>query len=174
MLKTGDLIGGWLAQTSAKLIKLNSYQSFEEQGGNMKSTDVRIHIGTRSMIKGEGNVHIEIEDISSGVKILDIEMTLSEYGKLVAGNGYNAGVATCRDNYSILGKKKEVKSVQMPKNVISSFAYGDDDLKSTAISAWCEDSGFLVDGWDIWDSGLRSQQNGEKHKLSLYRYVEAL
>ena len=137
----------------------------------MKKIDVKVHIGNRSNQRGEGTVHIEIADVSSGVRIIDVGMSLKEYGELVAGNGFNAGVAECFDSFDLLGKKKETKTVSMPKNIISNFGYKDKENKDIAIGMWCEDKGFIVDGWDIWDNGLRSQQNGTDHKICLYRYV---
>jgi hypothetical protein len=140
----------------------------------MKRVEVKIHIGNRSNQKGEGSVHIEISDVKSGVRIIDVDMSLSEYGELVAGNGFNSGVAECCDNFDVLGKKKESKSVFMPKDIISNFSYDDKENKDIAIGMWCEDNGFIVDGWDVWDNGLRSQQNGVDHKINLFRYVDAL
>lgn len=141
----------------------------------MKKFKCKVHIGHRSIMKGEGDVVIEISDVTSGFQICEVRMSLAEYGESVAGSGYNEGIAEIYDNYDLIGKKKEIKRVHLPKELFSDVPWNKKEDGEIIADEWLADHNEYKDGtvdWQVWDYGFRTQQNGKKHCLVMCRYVE--
>ena len=136
---------------------------------------VRVHIGNRSMQRGDANPFIQIEDVSSGIKIGEICFTPANFGELVAGSGFIEGEMDAVDSeyYENVGRKKEVSFVQIPKSAIKDFGYGKSAEQSAFIDNLMMSTDYLPEGlgWMGWDNGTRTQQPGDSHRVVYYRFV---
>lgn len=136
---------------------------------------VRVHIGNRSMQRGDAHPHIEIEDVASGIKIGDIEFTPAAFGELIAGNGFIEGEmeAVGLNGYKNVGLKKEVRVAFIPKSKIPKFQYSDKYEEAKFIDNLMMYSDHLPEGngWMVWDNGTRSQQPGDNRRVVYYRYL---
>ena len=137
---------------------------------------VRVHIGNKSMQRGDAHPFIQIEDVSSGIRIGEISFTPANFGELVAGSGFIEGEmdAVGSDCYENVGRKKDVSFVQIPKSAIKDFGYGKSEAQSAFIDNLMMHSEYLPDGqgWMVWDNGTRSQQPGDSHRVVYYRFVD--
>lgn len=113
---------------------------------------------------------IVIEDETSHIKVCEVYMTLEEYAMAISGLSCSKAFGmSVVDSSQIanLGKKKEVKTV-----VMSGKRYYDKTAAiAKEIAEFAED--YVADGgWQLWDDGLRTQQNNKDgHQITLYRYV---
>lgn len=91
-------------------------------------------------------------------------MSLAEFGECITGMGACTAEMTIIPNEFVvqnLGKKKELRNL--------TFAwkkYGGDVGELHKLI-----EPHLIDGWMIWSDGLRTQQNGKGHNVTLYRFV---
>ena len=130
----------------------------------------KVTISRRSNTKGEGGVAISIDDEASGLKIVEVQMELTEFAEVSTGLGY------CKAEYRFKPNSFTVENIDKTREVKNIFvdraggAY-DKDKVAEIIKKHIEDSGELIDGWMLHDDGTRSQQHGDKHRVSLKRFV---
>jgi hypothetical protein len=130
----------------------------------------KVTIGRRTNQDNEGSVSISIEDRESGLKVVEVEMSLIDFAQTITG------LACCDAEYRFkpsqstvdnIGKTREIKDIFVGK-VDGVYDRG---KRNALINKSIKDSGELVDGWALHDDGTRSQQNGLNHKVVLKRFV---
>ncbi|AUR87426.1 hypothetical protein NVP1101O_015 [Vibrio phage 1.101.O._10N.261.45.C6] len=106
---------------------------------------------------------LEISDEHSGNRIIEVEMSLKEMGLLVTGLHGVKGEAEVHPLANIAQK-----AVTEP--VFCDKVFGDKDKQCTIVHT--DFLQYKEFGWELWDDGLRSQQNGERHKYTIRRYED--
>ncbi len=130
----------------------------------------KVSITRRGMTKGDGVVSIQITDKESRLRVIEVEMEMIEFAEAITGLSYCKAECFFAPNQFIIdniGKKREVKDIFVERSGL----YGEKD--NEIIRQSVEDSGELVDGWMIHSDGCNTQQHGMKHKVVLYRFVDA-
>lgn len=120
----------------------------------------------------EDYVQIQIEDENSGLKLVELKLTMEDYAYLVTG----LSEIDCKvtgiigeDNFHKLGKTKYVESIPIIVEGKSKY-----DIREMIKS----DPKFLnrfipfEDGCELWSDGTTSQQNDEHYKIVVCRYLE--
>lgn len=114
-------------------------------------------------------ISVVITDGSSGLRVIDVRMSPHDFAMCLTG------LAFCPASYSFapkqftidnIGKKREVKEVFVDRPEV----YGKEEKRNIVLKR-IEESGELVDGWMIHSDGCDSNQNGNMHRASLYRFV---
>lgn len=128
----------------------------------------RVSISRVSSNMSEDFMAIDIEDSSSGLTIVRTEMSLENFAKVITGQGnMECELRRMPSAYTTerYGMKAETKTVLLDN--IS--RYHDKEILKDKIK---EAVGpHLVDGWELWQDGTGSRQDGEKWKAILLRYV---
>lgn len=139
-----------------------------------KRLKASIHVGR---VFGHNVTHpvvIEIGDDLSGTRILDVEMTLEQYGDLVSGSGT---VECSVDLYNCdkVGKRVESKTEFVPFSW-AGWHGKDAALKKAAAKAAAP---FLIDGWesyresDFSNHHCSTERKGIKgQNVVFWRYVD--
>lgn len=116
---------------------------------------------------GDQYIAIKLQDKSSGVQILEFDIDLASFADAITGLGNVEGEISRligADHFWKIGKKCEVKNEYFDGEKHKLHA-NDSELRKFIESK-------SVDGWTLWDDGMRSQQNGAKHKISMKRWVD--
>lgn len=135
----------------------------------MKGT---ICITRPSLYDGRKVIAFEIKEESSNLLVAIFTMTAEDFAESVTGLAYRPidfDYITSTENAERFGMKRETKTV-----FIDRVPY---ELKDHRKIAYVRDH-LIMDGyididnsWEIFSDGLRSQQNGEKHKVVLVRWI---
>jgi hypothetical protein len=116
-------------------------------------------------------ISINIQDDSSGIHIINVQMSLEDFAHAITGLGnVDCEIHNLTNNigFARIGKIREYKEV---------FVYEPDYKltileKQLLVEKAVRDSGYLVDGWEISDHGLHRQQPTQNHCVSLRRFVD--
>lgn len=109
---------------------------------------------------------IEIEDTSSHHTV-SINLPAKDVAALLGRQVLMDCDVTWPEDLSKIGMRRENKSVELIKT------WEDFKPSRDLIEKVCEEQGYLVDGWELWQDGTTTQQKKRGyHKVVLDRYVE--
>ncbi|MEE8234287.1 MAG: hypothetical protein V3R41_06380, partial [Gammaproteobacteria bacterium] len=115
--------------------------------------------------QNDGVINLTVTDGRSKIRIIEIEMELTEFALALTGRSDCAATITKPPSTVVLqhlGKTKETKRIHVNWNRFSGTKKQLEKLIAPE----------LVNGWTVWSNGIRSQQNGSGHVVILCRYVE--
>lgn len=129
----------------------------------------KITIGKRSSQVGTGTVSIEITDRTSGLRVVEVEMEYKDFTECLMGLAYCEGLfTTMPTEYSVqrYGKNKTTEKWSCDKSEV----FGKDPQRNLVLYDFKKRN----DGnWELWDDGTSSQQNLEKHKYTVCKYINS-
>lgn len=115
----------------------------------------------------EDAVYIRIEDDHSGDRILEMELTLENYGLLLTGLGGIKGEMVVNKDAHV-AMEREGKRVVVPEIK----KYQDKELTAKLVTEHFMNTELPAEGWILSDNGTRSQQNNPKgYEYIVKRYV---
>jgi hypothetical protein len=131
--------------------------------GNVKT------IGSISIARSSRDcVYVQIEDEHSGDSILEMAISLHDFGLLLTGLGGIKGEMTFNKNAHI-AEEREVKVIIVPE--IGRYGL-DKNITRQLVEKHFEDSKLSEDGWEITNDGTGSQQNNKAgYCYTIKRYV---
>ena len=113
-------------------------------------------------------LEIRIEDELSGISICATIPPVEAIAALSRQVHVDCEVSyPSEKGLALIGKKREVEQVLIQKTW--------EGYRPTRerVLTQCEAEGLLVDGWELWQDGLSTQQNQRgKHRVVIVRYVE--
>ncbi len=135
----------------------------------MKMLDGKISIHAE-MGREERRVVIFIEDTLSTTEIIQVEMTMADFGNAITGHGHMPMKFLLQDT-SKVGKKHEVKTEKV------TFKYKNGDITKEEINKAIHK--YEVDGWigQVKDYGnhhnfVKSDKEKEIYKIGFRRWVD--
>lgn len=135
------------------------------------NTQARITISKRASSR-TGKINITIEDDTSQLRIVEVEMGLSDFAECLTGLGScRAELVSIPNHYSTerYGKRKVVEHVLMPKEDIDYF--NKESASNTVNQHFMEN--YEAAGWELWNDGCSSQQPERvMHQYIICKYVE--
>lgn len=125
---------------------------------------------TISKVTGDTDwIEIRVEDDDSATQILVIRLSLEQFAHAVTGMSVTGEISRlCTvEQFKRVGKVLAIKEVYVkhPKGFSKQEQI---DEVTAAVQDLLKDD---TEGWSIGDHGCSSQQNGEKHKVTLERWV---
>ena len=130
----------------------------------------KITISKQSSQVGSGEIHVNIQDASSGTRIVETSMSLTDFADAITGLGNVSCeiVSHVKEQHvQRIGKKKEVKTVFIERDT-HSFKY-----KEEVRDFVFRDCSKNHEGWMVWSDGTNTQQNSAgKHQYVICRYVD--
>lgn len=128
----------------------------------------KITIGrTQSSHDNEEPIRISIIDESSGVNVMELSMSLSEFAECITGLGRTeATISHLVDaqGFSRIGKTLRVDTVFCPKVK----SHDKEDQRTAIFSDYFEN--YRSQGWFIKSDGTTSQQNATQHAYIIARW----
>lgn len=118
---------------------------------------------------GRECILLAVTDGSSGLRIVEVEMDLSDFAACVTGLAASpACLKFSPSQYGAerFGKKKVVERVTCERAIP-----GEKDVQRQAVSTHFA-ANYLPTGWELWDDGTTSQQRGDHHAYVICKYVE--
>lgn len=126
-------------------------------------------IGSISISRSSNKlVYIAIEDEHSSDTILEIELTLEDFGALVSGMGGMKGLMSVYTDANIATERlvKKVIAESIPK-----YQHIKDNVREQVEQHFLT-TPFAQDGWEILNDGTRSRQdNKHGYEYSIVKYV---
>ena len=127
--------------------------------------DGKVTISRLSNMKGSGEIEITIEDATSGLLITKATMELGDFAETLTGLGMGDAVIKHAPNQYLIdriGKERETKRVRLDWQK----PYNAEPQDVTPLI-----EPHLIDGWELFSDGMRSQQNEPGHVVILRRFV---
>ena len=137
-------------------------------------TSGRITISRMGMSSNPENntIILELEDYTSGLRLLSLEMTPEDYGMLVGGAGARVCEITNLPNDYVLknvGKRFVGEEVFLKNFNARDYHNEESDAKAEIRDRLTQE---LADGWVINSYGLTSRQDDKRgHKVHIKKYV---
>lgn len=115
-------------------------------------------------------ISLTIEDVNSGIIVTRINMAPEDFARAITGVGNSKAIfELCPkpEQAKLFGKYSNSKVVFIRKT------WSDYRPDPEVIAQAVADQGHLVDGWELWQNGLSSQQNQDGlHKVVLLKYTD--
>ena len=113
-------------------------------------------------------VYLNIQDKRSGVRLIEVAMTLEEYAMTITG----VANRECKVEHLLTkkalertGKQKQVKKIVMSGDVFKEYKERIADIEKLMKTDDLKD-------WIVWDDGARTQQNNPLgYEITVCRYV---
>lgn len=126
-------------------------------------------IGSISISRSSNKlIYITIEDDHSGDTILELELSLEEFGGLITGMGGTKGLMSVYTDANI-AKQRLVKKVIAES--IPRYQHIKEDV-SEQVKQHFLSTPFAKDGWEVLNDGTRSRQdNKHGYEYSIVKYI---
>lgn len=124
----------------------------------------KLSISRTSFGCGKEVIAIHIKDSASGKTITEVHVNYAEFAQAITGLSAipcEIDKLVSAEGFEKLGKKRVVESVYCVK------AYD----KTVQREIVLEDFSKYSDEWELLDDGIRTQQNDEKHRYTLVKWV---
>lgn len=130
--------------------------------------DGKITIGTTSRGGQEDHMTITLGDKNSGLQVIEIQITHENFGRAIGGQGYIPVKYNIPNNRHLLGKRKEVKHIQL--KVPSLF---ERDKFEAAVDLEFARTPYAKEGWEIIPGINMRNYNyrDEIYNATIKRYV---
>lgn len=126
-------------------------------------------IGSISISRSSNKlIYITVEDDHSGDTILELELSLEEFGGLVTGMGGTTGLMSVYTDANVAKKRltKRVVTDSIPK------VTHDKNNARKLVEQHFLTTPFTEDGWEILNDGTRSRQDNKNgYEYTIVKYV---
>jgi len=136
-----------------------------------KKDSAKVTISNRRGHDSGSVIAITITDDSSGLQIVEVEMSPENFVECLTGLAYAPATFLSlidKKIYENVGRKRETKTIFVDKPSL----YADAESRKKEVLKSVEGSGELRDGWMLHSDGIGTQQPTDRHAVVLYRFVE--
>ncbi len=116
------------------------------------------------------HISIKISDEKSGMKIVELNLSLEDFAKCITGQAHMKGdldFVIREEDRKKVGKKKELRTLCCEKQ-----SYSKNEQRMTVLSHFDQWRREMGEEWEIWSDGTTTQQRNSHHEYTVCRYVE--